>query len=36
VTQVLKNDKQVLTPLIGLLYELVKAERNIDRKELGA
>ncbi|MCA0325113.1 MAG: DEAD/DEAH box helicase family protein [Proteobacteria bacterium] len=35
VTHVLKNDKQAMTPLVGLLYELVKAEQNIDRRELG-
>lgn len=36
VTHVLKNDKQAMAPLIGLLYEMVKAEQNIDRGELGA
>jgi len=35
VTQVLKNDKQAMTPLVGLLYEMVKAGQNIDRMELG-
>lgn len=35
-TQVLKNDKQALAPLVGLLYEMVKAGENIDRAELGA
>lgn len=35
VTQVLKNDKQALAPLVGLLYEMVKAGQNIDRAELG-
>ncbi|MFL6587821.1 MAG: type I restriction endonuclease subunit R [Luteimonas sp.] len=35
-SQVLKNDKQALDPLVGLLYELVKAGQNIDRAELGA
>ena len=35
VTHVLKNDKQAMAPLVGLLYELVKAEQNIDRGELG-
>ncbi|MCW2037879.1 type I restriction endonuclease subunit R [Xanthomonas campestris] len=34
VTQVLKNDKQALAPLVGLLYEMVKGEQNIDRREL--
>lgn len=36
VTQVLKNDKQALNPLVGLLYEMVKAGQNIDRSEFGA
>lgn len=35
VTHVLKNDKQALNPLVGLLYEMVKAGQNIDRSELG-
>jgi type I restriction enzyme R subunit len=35
VTQVLKNDKQALAPLVGLLYEMVKDGQNIDRSELG-
>ena len=30
VTQVLKNDKQALAPLVGLLYEMVKDGQNID------
>jgi len=34
-TQVLKNDKQALAPLVGLLYEMVKDGQNIDRAELG-
>lgn len=36
VTQVLKNDKQALVPLVGLLYEMVKDDQNIDRAGLGA
>lgn len=35
VTQVLKNDKQALDPLVGLLYEMIKAGQNFDRAELG-
>ena len=35
VTLVLKNDKQLLIPLVALLYELVKSGVNIDRMELG-
>ncbi len=35
-TQVLRNDKQALAPLVGLLYEMVKAGENIDRAEFGA
>lgn len=35
VTQVLKNDKQALAPLVGLLYEMVKDGQNIDRADLG-
>lgn len=33
---VLKHDQQALVPLVGLIYELVKAGQNIDRTELGA
>jgi type I restriction enzyme R subunit len=36
VTQVLKNDKQALAPLVGLLYEMVRDGQNIDRSELGS
>lgn len=32
---VLKHDQQALAPLVGLIYELVKAGQNIDRTELG-
>jgi type I restriction enzyme R subunit len=30
VTQVLKNDKQALMPLVGLLYDMVKSGQNIN------
>ncbi|QNK03482.1 type I restriction endonuclease subunit R [Dyella telluris] len=33
---VLKHDQQALAPLVGLIYELVKAGQNIDRAALGA
>lgn len=32
---VLKHDQQALAPLVGLIYELVKAGQNLDRYELG-
>lgn len=35
-THVMKNDKQAMEPLIGLIYELVKAGNNINRADLGA
>lgn len=33
---VLKQDQQAPAPLVGLIYELVKAGQNIDRAALGA
>lgn len=35
-THVMKNDQQTMAPLIGLIYELVKAGNNINRADLGA
>ncbi|QOW25662.1 type I restriction endonuclease subunit R [Lysobacter sp. H23M47] len=35
-THIMKHDQQAMTPLIGLVYELLKAGQNIDRSELGA
>lgn len=32
---VLKHDQQALAPLVGLIYDLVKAGQNLDRAELG-
>jgi type I restriction enzyme R subunit len=32
---VLKHDQQALVPLVGLLYEMVKAGQNIDRRDMG-
>ena len=33
---VMKHDQQAMAPLIGLIYELVKAGSSIDRSDLGA
>lgn len=35
-SHVMRHDHQAMAPLIGLIYELVKAGNSIDRSELGA
>lgn len=32
---VMQNDQQAMDPLVGLIYELIKAGQNIDRAQLG-
>lgn len=34
-SHVLKHDQQALVPLVGLVYEMVKAGQNLDRRDLG-